>query len=210
MLNWVAHQIKSPLSAALTVAQLARRGLRTGETPEQTTQRLRTMENQLHRLDDLVNSILDAARLGDGRLDLELQRVDADPWLTPIVATWRETHPELPISLEVEAGVVLWIDPERLRQVVDPANGIQVRLLKEGGSALISVWDRGAGIPPDQLPHVFDRFHRVAGQGGRGHGLGLYIASALTRLHGGELSAQSEPGVGSCFTIRVPLPIGPG
>src|SRR5262249_38278482 len=76
------------------------------------------------------------------------------------------------------------------------------------GAATLSVADTGVGIPAHELPHMFERFHRVAGTGGRTHegtGIGLSLVHELVRLHGGEIAVQSIPGQGSTFTVSIPL-----
>src|SRR3989442_14368670 len=73
------------------------------------------------------------------------------------------------------------------------------------GVAVIEVRDWGEGIAASKLPTIFERFHRADAADGRGHGLGLFIASAITRLHGGTLAARSEVGKGSTFSLRLPL-----
>jgi signal transduction histidine kinase len=83
---------------------------------------------------------------------------------------------------------------------------VQVELTLSPGLAVVQVRDWGKGIPAAELPNIFDRFHRAESAGGHGHGLGLYIASALARLHGGTLGAHSTLGEGSTFSLRLPLP----
>lgn len=68
----------------------------------------------------------------------------------------------------------------------------------------MAVTDHGRGIAREEISQIFDRFHRVPGQGGRGHGLGLYIAAALARLHGGAVTVASEVGRGSTFSFTLP------
>jgi signal transduction histidine kinase len=77
----------------------------------------------------------------------------------------------------------------------------------DGKSALLVVHDEGVGIPQDELPHVFDRFHRAANVIGRfaGSGLGLANARELVELHGGTISVESEVGKGATFVVRLPL-----
>ena len=105
-------------------------------------------------------------------------------------------------------------DQERIRQVIDNlvSNAIKygrgrpiaIDLADDGDALAVSVIDHGLGIAPEEIPHIFDRFHRVPGHGGRGHGLGLYIASALARLHGGEIGVASKVGEGSSFSFKLP------
>jgi signal transduction histidine kinase len=215
MLSWVAHEIKSPLSAALMANQLAARGLEHHEEPAVLKRRLTVVARQLARMDELVTSILEAARLEEARLELDLERIEISRWVAQVADYWKELHPEYAFPISGGDGLVVEADRERLRQVID---NLISNAIKYGGSSktvsigvraddsdvFISVTDRGAGIPPNELAHIFDRFHRVAGQGGRGHGLGLYIAAALARLHGGNLSVESQVNYGSTFTLRVP------
>src|SRR5262249_29688020 len=86
--------------------------------------------------------------------------------------------------------------------------GIAVRLRERGESAMLSVMDTGTGIPADELPRIFDRFHRIEGARGRTHegtGIGLALVQELTRLHGGAAEVESTLGIGSTFTVTVPL-----
>jgi signal transduction histidine kinase len=171
---------------------------------------------QLKRIDELVNALLDAAQLQDGKLDLETKRVDLCELVDRVSLYWRETHPELVFEVDLPHGdAFVQGDSERLRQIVDNlvsnavkyggAKPIVIELLVEGAVAVVRVIDHGRGIAPDAIAHIFDRFHRVPGQGGRGHGLGLYIAAALARLHGGTLHVDSKLDRGSSFLLTLPL-----
>jgi signal transduction histidine kinase len=216
MLGWVSHEIKSPLSAAMSATQLALRVLSTGEDPESARHRLTQTMRQLKRIDELVNALLDAAQLQDGKLDLETTRVDVAELVDKVGLYWKETHPDLVFEVCLpRADAVVHGDAERLRQILDNllsnavkyggAKPIVVELSVEGGSALVRITDHGRGIAPGAISQIFDRFHRVPGQGGRGHGLGLYIAAALARLHGGDLTVQSKLDRGSTFFLTLPL-----
>lgn len=215
MLSWVAHEIKSPLAAATMANQLALRGLDNQDEPAALKRRITVVARQLARMDELVTSILDAARLQEARLELDLEPVDLSQLVQQIVEYWRELHPEYELSIRDGQHLVVEADRERLRQVLDnlisnaikyggPSKTVAVGIQATDSDVSISVTDRGKGIPPAELHHIFDRFHRVAGQGGRGHGLGLYIAAALARLHGGSLTVESEVNYGSTFTLRIP------
>ncbi|HUS68948.1 MAG TPA: hybrid sensor histidine kinase/response regulator [Kofleriaceae bacterium] len=215
MLSWVSHEIKSPLSAAMMAAELALRGLRSGEPRDALELRMQKMQRQLRRMDELVASMLDAAQLQDGKLRALPERVSLPAFLARVTADWCELYPDYAIELVEVPDVDIDADPERLRQILDnlisnaikyggEARSVTVSCAAAAGHASISVADRGRGIPSTELPHIFDRFHRVAGQGGRGHGLGLYISAALARLHEGTLTVESEVGRGSTFTVRLP------
>jgi signal transduction histidine kinase len=119
-----------------------------------------------------------------------------------------ETSPDLPI---------LDLDAARIRQVLSnlianalrytpPGGKIALRCSIEGegtGRVLVSVSDTGAGIPPDDLPHIFDRFYKSPDS--RGTGLGLTIARNLVLAHGGEISASSEIGKGTMIRLTLPI-----
>jgi signal transduction histidine kinase len=126
------------------------------------------------------------------------------------------------LNLEVlELTLPVEIDRERIRQVLlnllsnarkySPKNmPITLRLQRQDSQALVSVIDHGVGIPPEQLPHIFERFYRVPGidvQTGSstGVGLGLYIVQKIVERHNGCITAASVPGEGSIFTISLPL-----
>ena len=215
MLSWVAHEIKSPLSTALMASQLAIRDLQHGEPMPGLHKRLTVIARQLVRMDELVSSILDAARLHEENLELDLETIDLAAWVKQIVDYWRELQPEHSFFVEDGADIIVKADRERLRQILDnlisnaikyggSSKSVRIDIAASEQAVTVSVTDEGEGIAPDELPHIFNRFHRVPGQGGRGHGLGLYIAAALARLHGGELTVHSERGVGSTFTLHLP------
>jgi signal transduction histidine kinase len=215
MLSWVSHEIRSPLSAALMAAELVRRGIRSGEPADVLEGRVAKIIRQLKRMDELAGAILDAAQLQDGKLRLDLETFDMAEHVRSLVGAWRDLYPEY--SFEIEDGTPGEVegDRERLRQILDnlisnaikyggPDKAVRVGVVVNDAEVVVSVHDRGQGIPGPELPHIFDRFHRVAGQGGRGHGLGLYISAALARLHGGTITVESEVGRGSTFSLVIP------
>jgi two-component system sensor histidine kinase KdpD len=82
---------------------------------------------------------------------------------------------------------------------------ISIRALREGGTLVVDVADRGPGIPPGEEERVFERFHRAAQPGVRGVGLGLPIARAIAQVHGGRLTASNRPGGGALFRLTLPI-----
>ncbi len=216
MLNWVAHEIKTPLSSARLNAQLLLRkqGERVSADERKCTE---TILRQLDRMNTLVTSILDAARLSEGKLALRLEPGDFTAFLQELVQDWRELQPQVEFTLKgEEARVELSFDAERVRYILNnllsnavkyggESRRVEVSLSLSPGLAVVQVRDWGVGIAASELPNVFDRFHRADVAEGQGHGLGLYIAGALARLHGGSLSVQSTLGQGSTFSLRLPL-----
>lgn len=208
-LSWVAHEIKNPLATAMMNVEMM-----IAHGPDDVQLRhLTTMRRQLERMDELVVSVLDAAALGDGRVVLHKAPVDIGELVTRLAEDWRATFSGHTITVDVRQQAVCNIDRERFRQIVDNlvANAVKyggsapvdVRVDADADVAWVAVHDRGMGIHAHELERIFDRFHR-AKHGGRGHGLGLYIAAALARLHDGALQVDSKVGEGSTFTLTLP------
>jgi two-component system sensor histidine kinase/response regulator len=216
MMSWVAHEIKTPISSARLNLELILRHL-SGDTAEAQRRRGMVALQQLDRMSTLVSSVLEASQLSDGRIQLQREPCELKAFLQGVARYWRDTRPEVEFVLVLPAeAVTVQVDPERVRQIL---NNLVSNAVKYGGSsprvelslelspgrAVISVTDRGPGIDASELPRIFDRFHRAEGSSGQGHGLGLYIASALAQLHGGTLQVRSQRGEGASFTLSLPL-----
>lgn len=214
LLAWVTHEIKTPLGTARLNLQLMQRQLGPGGDPT-LLRRCEGTLAQLDRIGSLVASVLDATMLSEGRVQLHPERQDLKQLVQEVVSGWRQMRPQAGIILSLpEHSVELAIDAERVRTVLDNliSNAVKyggdqetvVALEPTPGRALIRVSDRGPGIDAAELPRLFDRFHRAEGSQGEGHGLGLYIAAASARLHGGSLRVRSERGQGTTFTLALP------
>jgi hypothetical protein len=216
-LTMASHELRNPLASVRGHAQLMRRR----EQYSQTS--VDIIVAQTDQLDALVGDLLLASQIAAGRLDLQPRPLD----LVAEARTAAEAQggPDAP-PIRVEAPdepVPILADQRRLGQIFAnlltnavkyaPGSGeIVVAVSRTEEEALASVRDQGAGIPPDALPHLFDRFYRVSATAARarGLGLGLYITQQLAVAHGGRISVASEPGRGSTFTIRLPLAAGTG
>ena len=216
VLHWVAHELKTPLSSARLNAQLLLRKMQKRATEDEHRSAVAVLR-QLDRMNGLITSILDAGRLSGGKVELQPSYCDLVPFLRELVQEWRDLEPHVEFMLaEVDAPVMLAFDTERVRQVLNNLlsnavkycgghRRVELGLSLSPGQAVIHVRDWGVGIPAAELPNIFDRFQRVDDNPNRGHGLGLFIASQLARLHGGSLSVRSELGEGSTFHLRLPL-----
>jgi two-component system, OmpR family, sensor histidine kinase BaeS len=211
----IAHELRSPLSVISGYTEALSDGKLPG-TPEvysilyQETQNLNRQVNDLRTL-----SLADA-----GELPLARQPVDPKTLLERLAARHSLATQEKGISLPVEVSKglpAISADPERLSQVLDNLIGNAFRYTPKGGeiglcastdgdSVCIQVRDNGSGIPPEELPYIFDRFYRgdKARQPGGESGLGLAIAKSIVEAHGGSITAESVAGNGSVFSISMP------
>ncbi len=165
----------------------------------------------------LVDDLLLLARLDEGR-PLEREPVDLPDVVAEAVDTAHVVDPERPLDAELEQATVLG-DRDRLRQVVDnllanvrahtpPDTPVDVTLERLGGTAELTVADRGPGLGSEQAEHVFERFYRADSSRTRssgGVGLGLSIVAAVAAAHGGEASVRPTEGGGATFVVRLPL-----
>ena len=177
------------------------------------------------RLGGLISDILDVARIDQGVFQLQPEYFDLGALVRETAAML--STPDHKVSVTVQEGDATEVlaDPRRIRQCVENiiANALQkspaqapvsvfVTLQKnrpDGPLAKVDVVDQGPGIPPDILPHVFDRFVTGATDKG-GLGLGLYLAKRIAGVHGGDLTADSAPGKGARFSLTLPLAPGSG
>ncbi|WP_245600847.1 sensor histidine kinase [Streptomyces sulphureus] len=211
------HELRTPLAAIRGYAELTRRGEE--EIGPDTRHALGRIESESDRMSGLVEDLLLLARLDAGR-PVERTTVDLVPLLVDAVSDaraagprhrWRLELPETPVEVDGE--------PARLQQVVANllANArthtpygttvtARLRPPHDGGGARIEIDDDGPGIPPETLPHVFERFARGDASRSRAHGstgLGLAIVQAVVAAHGGAVSADSWPGR-TVFRVELP------
>ncbi len=214
MISWVTHELKTPLAAAKLNMELLRRGL-AREIREPEERHIQAVQRQLLHMELLVNSLLDAAQIADGKMLLQLARTDLRRLVEEVVVEWRERRPDFTFELRLpEQRVELKVDDGRIRQVLNnlisnatkygfPPSRVAVELTVTSALATVRVIDSGPGIAAAEQLHLFDRFRR-ASRGGRGHGLGLFIAASIARLHGGSLTVKSSIGAGATFSLGLP------
>ncbi|NBD13431.1 MULTISPECIES: ATP-binding protein [Corallococcus] len=201
--QWVARSLQGPLEAA-------REQLRVLQSLSPASQgAVDALGAHLQSLERLGRYLQDAARLSAGSVTLRPVEGDLRSHLEASVARCRTTGPGVPVEVEVPPeSVDLRFDPERLGQVFDVLlsnaarkGGVRVELRASPEQVLVRVSDPGPGIPPAELLRLFQPFPDGPA---RGDALGLYVASELAKLHGGALSAESEPGRGATFSVSLP------
>ena len=215
-LSAAAHDLKTPLTTLLGTAQLLVR--RQSRDPAQPAdpKLLEQIEREARRMRDLVLELLDAARVEQGGMRGPREDVDLSQLAEEVAGRLRSTRH--PFEVETEGPVTVEADPVRMDQLVgnlcenavkySPEGGaVVVRVGREGAEARLSVTDRGIGIQPADLPHLFERYHRGANVDDRrfaGMGLGLYICRGIVEEHGGRIWVESAPGQGSTFHVALP------
>jgi len=217
-LSSAAHDLKTPLTGIVTQAQLLLRRLERDPTAPTDAVGLKRLVEQSQRLRDLVVGLLDVSRLEnpglvDARDELDLRTLVKDALSRAALAHGKR------VKVEVDdEPVLVAVDVPRFEQLLinlvenalkySPHDSrVVVRVWPEGAEARLSVQDRGIGVPTDDQPLVFERFHRARNVDDRrfaGMGLGLYIARGIVEQHGGRIWLESTPGEGSTFFVALP------
>jgi PAS domain S-box-containing protein len=221
-LSTLSHELRTPLTAIMGWSNLLLHG---DVDASKQQQAIETIARNANSQCQLIDDLLEVSRIITGKLRLDFVGCDLQPVIEAAAESIRPAAEakgvRLQLSLEPHVGLVLG-DRERLQQVVwnlvsnavkfTPGGGqVNVSLQRINSHVEIAVADSGAGIHPDFLPHVFDRFRQADGSTTRtygGLGLGLAIVRHLVELHGGVAQADSAgPGKGAKFTVRLPLMI---
>jgi signal transduction histidine kinase len=216
----VSHELKTPLTSVRLVLHLLLEETLGPLTPKQTELLLDARDNA-ERLLNMIEQLLALARLEQGRDVMHIRPESPGDLLLASAEAVAPRAEDRHVALKVEASDELpriLVDPSRLGQalhnLLDNAlaytpTGGQITLAARQANphqVLLSVRDTGPGIPPEYLPHVFERFFRVPGQSTpRGTGLGLAIVREIVAAMGGAVSCESSPGQGAAFHLLLPI-----
>ncbi|MET8758708.1 HAMP domain-containing sensor histidine kinase [Lentzea sp. NPDC004782] len=202
----VSHELRTPLTAMNAVTAVLDEDA--GSLPPDTAVAARLVSTETRKLTRLVNDLMEISRFDEGRNVLELDEWDIGTAVRDCLAArgWATS-----VQACLPDGITGRVDRRRLDVIVANLVG---NALKHGGApvritvrpGVIEVSDHGPGIPPDALPHIFDRFYKAdtARSRSEGSGLGLAIAWENARLHGGTIEAANDPAGGAVFTLRLP------
>ncbi|WP_417742961.1 response regulator [Salipiger sp.] len=221
----MSHEIRTPMNGVVGMAEL----LRDSALSDEQALYVDTIRNSGEALLVIINDILDYSKIEAARLQLKPEPFDLERIVHEVLLLLQPTAREKGLELLVDYDMFLPTrfigDPGRVRQIFTNLVGNAVKFTNEGhvliritGRALedgrsavhVTVEDTGIGIPPDKIEHIFGEFNQVEDDRNRqfeGTGLGLAITKRLTDLMGGEVWVESEPGRGSCFGLRVELPV---
>ena len=205
-----SHELKTPLTALSGYLEM----LEDEEDERVRAEFLDDMRSQTQRLQNLARTLLDLSRLDANAVTFRKEEVDLEELLHELRRDFGYTG--RPMSVRVDGDVPpVATDPTQLHRMLailmDNAlkyseAPIDISLARQDGRAVISITDRGCGIPEAEIPHIFDRFYRAQGSSrADGTGLGLALAREISDHLGGEIRVQSQPGAGSTFSVTLPL-----
>jgi two-component system sensor histidine kinase KdpD len=211
----ISHELRTPLGF---IKGYSTSLLRKDTSWDESTQRefLMIIDEEADRLAQLIENVLESARLQSKALQLRFQPQRLDAILRDVAARIRARYKDIDLQMDLQPVHPVRGDGVRLAQVFEnlftnavkyaPNSSISVILKKVGSTMLVSFGDKGPGIPQESLPFIFDRFYRVRSEKSvTGTGLGLYICKQIIDAHRGKIWAESLPDQGTTFFIELPI-----
>ena len=217
LLSNVSHELRTPLTIISGYIQsILRRGSNLSEIQ---TEALTTAASEADRTVQLLQDLLDLARLDSGRMQFQLENIILNDLVREVIGMSKQYSNRTIILESPPALITVKADNHRLKQVLlnlidnavkysDSQTSITIKLFQQHNQAIIQVCDRGVGIPLQQQNRIFERFFRVDESRNRsgGTGLGLSIVKTLVEGRGGNISVRSRPNEGSTFAISFSIP----
>ena len=217
----MSHELRTPLNSIIGYSEVLLQGI-DGELPEDALIDIDDIHNSGKHLLAIINDILDLAKIEAGQMSMEREPVDLQDIAADVTHTAQVLVKDKPVDLELVAEpnpISVMGDPIRLRQVILNLVSNAAKFTEEGtvtievglnteDEAFVKIMDTGIGISEEGLAVIFERFSQVDGSATRrkdGTGLGLTITRELIQLHGGDIYAESEEGVGSTFWFTLPV-----
>ena len=216
----VSHEFRTPLT--LISGPLAElRNSPAVQADALAREEIEVIERNALRLGKLVNTLLDFSRLQAGRIQARFEPVDLAATTAELASVFRSAVERAGLDFTVDCPPLaqpVYVDLDMWEKVVlnllsnavkfTFEGGITVAVRQDGDAAVLTVADTGTGVPPEELPRLFERFHRIErarSRSGEGSGIGLAMVRELVGLHGGTITATSTPDVGTTFTVTLPL-----
>ncbi|MBV9962738.1 MAG: PAS domain S-box protein [Parafilimonas sp.] len=214
----ISHEFRTPLTLMLGTLEEV---LKDEITAEENLQRLEITHRNAMRLLKLVNTLLDFSRIESGRQKGNFAPVDLGSFTKNLTANFESIVEKAGLNFNVEINAInqaVYVDKSMWEKIVFNLlsnafkytldGSITIRLFSKDDTVVFEVEDTGVGIPEKELPHMFERFHRVQNIVGRtyeGTGIGLSLIKELVQLHKGTVSVRSQEGKGSCFSVKLPF-----
>jgi PAS domain S-box-containing protein len=215
----ISHEFRTPLALILGPAAELREALQGAGAA--VREEVEVIHRNALRLGRLVNNLLDFSRIEAGRMQARFEPVDLPAFTAELASVFRAAVERAGLALEVDcpplAGkvhvdrgmwekIVLNLLSNAVKYTFDGT--IRVRVTRDGEDAVVTVTDTGIGIDAAEMPRLFERFHRIPSARARsdeGSGIGLALVRELVGMHGGDIAAESTPGTGTSFRVRLPL-----
>lgn len=212
-----SHELKTPLTTISVYAQLITKTLAQEEMPKLKWAQSLLMETI--RLSHLVNELLQLHQIEKGSLRYIVKNADVKEIVSRAVIDFKATHPDRKVSVVDKTKKETYVisgDFDKLLQVLinllnnaakfsSSSTIIKVTISCKNSSCTLAVIDKGQGISKADLPHVFDQFYKGKTGGKEGMGLGLFLSKSIIENHGGKIEVISKEGIGTTFTITLPL-----
>jgi two-component system phosphate regulon sensor histidine kinase PhoR len=215
----ITHELKTPI-ATVSVAIEALKNFNAMADPAKTREYLDISQNELQRLSLLVDKVLKLSMFEKKEIELKIEPVDLKSLVDEVVSSMRLQFEKLNAQVSVDVDGNSTIEGDKLHLISIIYNlldnalkyskgnpSIQVVLKEEAGNVQLSVTDNGIGIPPQYKDKIFEKFFRVPSgdkHNAKGYGLGLSYVLHVVKKHHGEIAVDSQPGIGSRFTIKFP------
>jgi PAS domain S-box-containing protein len=215
----ISHEFRTPLTLIMGPVQDLRERL--ADQDEQVRDDLEIVHRNGLRLGKLVNALLDFSQIEAGRMQAHYEPTELGAFTADLASVFRAAFQRAGLGYEVDCPPLaepVYVDREMWEKVVlnllsnalkyTFAGSVLVRVSAAAGQAVLQVTDTGIGVAADEMPRLFERFHRSTGGRARsneGSGIGLALVKELVALHGGTIAADSRLGDGSTFTVRIPL-----
>jgi signal transduction histidine kinase len=217
LISELIHELRTPLASLNAASHLL---LREQVSEEQKELIVHTIQNETNRLNRMTSKFLDLSRLESGRVQFQIEAFDLKELIEECadiaISDIKKKNQDLKIDITDDLPH-LKADRDKIKQVIlnllnnatkyaGDGDTIKVETQQDGGEIILRIIDNGPGIPPDYLPHIFEKFYRVpqTSKITQGTGLGLSICKRIIEAHGGRIAIQSSAGGGTTVSVRLP------